>query len=87
MASLPAMIDAARALGVSERVTAFVVPLAASMFRVGSAVGQTVAVLFAARLFNVSISPLHLVAILAVTVLAVWRMASRRRDVTRLATS
>lgn len=72
MASLPAMIDAARTLGVAERVTAFVVPLAASMLRVGSAVGQTVAVLFAARLFNVSIAPLHLVAILIVTVLTTF---------------
>lgn len=72
MASLPAMIDAARTLGVAEYVTAFVVPLAASMLRVGSAVGQTVAVLFAARLFNVSIAPLHLVAILGVTVLTTF---------------
>ena len=62
MASLPAMIDASRTLGVPERVTAFVVPLAASMLRVGSAVGQTVAVLFAARLFGVEISTLHLIA-------------------------
>jgi len=72
MASLPAMIDAARTLGVPEGVTAFVVPLAASMLRVGSAVGQTVAVLFAARLFNVSIAPLHLVAILIVTILTTF---------------
>jgi Na+/H+-dicarboxylate symporter len=72
MASLPAMIDAARTLGVPERVTAFVVPLAASMLRVGSAVGQTVAVLFAARLFNVTIAPLHLVAILIVTILTTF---------------
>ena len=72
MASLPAMIDAARRLGVAERVTVFVVPLAASMLRVGSAVGQTVAVLFAARLFNVTIAPLHLAAILIVTVLTTF---------------
>jgi Na+/H+-dicarboxylate symporter len=72
MASLPAMIDAARTLGVPERVTAFVVPLAASMLRVGSAVGQTVAVLFAARLFDVAIAPLHLIAILIVTVLTTF---------------
>jgi Na+/H+-dicarboxylate symporter len=72
MASLPAMIDAARNLGVPERVTVFVVPLAASMLRVGSAVGQTVAVLFAARLFDVSIAPLHLVAILIVTILTTF---------------
>ena len=72
MAALPAMIDAARTLGVAESVIAFAVPLAASMFRVGSAVGQTVAVLFAARLFDVSIAPAHLVAILVVTVLTTF---------------
>ena len=72
MASLPAMIDAARTLGVPERVTAFVVPLAASTLRVGSAVGQTVAVLFAARLFGVEIAPLHLIVILIVTVLTTF---------------
>ncbi len=72
LASLPAMIDAAGALGVPQRVTVFVVPLAASIFRVGSAVGQTVAVLFAARLFDVSIAPVHLAAILIVTVLTTF---------------
>ena len=72
MASLPAMIDAARNAGVSERVTVFVVPLAASMLRVGSAVGQTVAVLFAARLFNVTITPVHLAVILIVTILTTF---------------
>jgi proton glutamate symport protein len=72
MAALPAMIDAVRTLGVAESVVVFVVPLAAVMFRVGSAVGQTVAVLFAARLFNVSIEPAHLVAILIVTVLTTF---------------
>ena len=72
MASLPAMIDAAKTLGVPGHVIAFVVPLAASMLRVGSAVGQTVAVLFAARLFNVEISPLHLAVIVVVTVLTTF---------------
>jgi Na+/H+-dicarboxylate symporter len=72
MASLPAMMDASKTLGVPDRVTVFVVPLAASMLRVGSSVGQTVAVLFAARLFDVSIAPLHLVAILIVTVLTTF---------------
>ncbi len=72
MASLPAMVDAAKTLGVPGHVIAFVVPLAASMLRVGSAVGQTVAVLFAARLFNVEISPLHLAVIVVVTVLTTF---------------
>jgi Na+/H+-dicarboxylate symporter len=72
LAALPAMFAAARTLGVPESVVVFVVPLAAVTVRVGSAVGQTVAVLFAARLFNVSIEPAHLVAILIVTVLTTF---------------
>lgn len=72
MASLPAMIDAARVLGVPEHIVAFVVPLAASMLRVGSAVGQTVAVLFAARLFDVTLSPAQLLAILITTVVTTF---------------
>lgn len=72
MASLPAMMDAAKTLGVPAHIIAFVVPLAASMLRVGSAVGQTVAVLFAARLFNVEIAPFHLAVILIVTVLTTF---------------
>jgi proton glutamate symport protein len=38
------------------------------MLRVGSAVGQTVAVLFAARLFDVTLSPVQLLAVLITTV-------------------
>jgi len=67
MATLPAMIESARRLGVPEAVVAFVVPLAASMLRVGSGVGQTVAVLFAARLFDVALSAPQLVSVLLTT--------------------
>ena len=72
MACLPAMIEASSALGVNPPVTQFVVPLAAAMCRVGSAVGQTLAVLFAARLFNVEIGALQLVAVVFVTVLTTF---------------
>lgn len=72
MATLPAMIDAARTLGVPESTVAFVVPLAASMLRVGSGVGQTVAVLFAARLFGVTLSPAQLVTVLVTTVVTTF---------------
>jgi proton glutamate symport protein len=68
MATLPAMIESARRLGVPESVVGFVVPLAASLLRVGAAVGQTVAVLFAARLFDVTLSPSQLVTVLLTTV-------------------
>jgi Na+/H+-dicarboxylate symporter len=72
MACLPAMVDASRALGVDAGITHFVVPLAAAMCRVGSAVGQTLAVLFAARLFNVEIGALQLAGVVFVTVLTTF---------------
>ena len=72
MASLPAMVQATKALGVPGHVVAFVVPLAAAMLRVGSAVGQMVAVLFAARLFDVSFSAIQLIAIVLTTVLTTF---------------
>lgn len=72
MATLPAMIEAARRLGVPEPVVAFVVPLAASTLRVGAGVGQTVAVLFAARLFDVPLSPAQLVTVLLTTIVTTF---------------
>lgn len=68
MATLPAMMDAARGLGVSEAIVAVVVPLAASLLRVGSAVGQMVAVLFAAQLFGVTLAPAQMVSVLVTTI-------------------
>ncbi len=72
MATLPAMIESARTLGVPESIVAFVVPLAASMLRVGAGVGQTVAVLFAARLFGVTLAPAQLVTVLVTTVVTTF---------------
>jgi Na+/H+-dicarboxylate symporter len=68
MATLPAMMDAARTLGVSDAIAAVVIPLSATMLRVGAAVGQIVAALFAARLFDVSLAPAQLIAVLITTV-------------------
>ena len=68
MATLPAMIDAARSLDVPEPSVAVVVPLAATMLRVGAAVGQMVAVLFAARLFDVALSTGQLGSVLITTI-------------------
>ena len=48
------MIETARdRLHLPETVTSFFLPLAASTFRVGGAVGQTIGVLFIARLYGV----------------------------------
>jgi Na+/H+-dicarboxylate symporter len=72
MASLPAMIGAAKTLDVPDPVTAFVVPLAASIFRIGSAVGQTVGVLFAAQLYGATPTPPQLVTIVIAVVLTTF---------------
>ena len=72
MASLPAMITASKSLDVPEHVTAFVVPLAASIFRVGSAVGQTVGVLFAAQLYGATPTTAQLVTIVITVALTTF---------------
>jgi proton glutamate symport protein len=70
LAALPATIEGARAsLGWPDEMVAFYVPLAASMFRVGGAIAQTVAVLFVARLYGVNLEAAQLATIL-VTVVA-----------------
>jgi Na+/H+-dicarboxylate symporter len=68
MATLPAMMDAARSLGVAEAIVAVVTPLAATMLRVGAAVGQMIAVLFAARLFTVALTPAQMASVLVTTI-------------------
>jgi Na+/H+-dicarboxylate symporter len=68
LASIPAMIEGARnTLCLGEEVTVFLVPLAGSVFRVGSAIAQTVGVLFIARLYDIPIAG----ALIATVVLAV----------------
>ena len=64
LAALPAMMEAARdKLRLPESVTGFLLPLAASTFRAGGAVGQTIAVLFIARLYGVELDPVRLLTI------------------------
>jgi Na+/H+-dicarboxylate symporter len=68
LASLPAGIEAARErLRLPEEAPSFLLPLAASVYRIGAAVGQTVGVLFVARLYGVELGP----AALATVVLTV----------------
>jgi Na+/H+-dicarboxylate symporter len=64
LAALPAMVDGARdLLGARETVTGFFLPLSASTFRAGSLVGQTVAVLFVARLYGIELGAGELAAV------------------------
>jgi proton glutamate symport protein len=66
------MIAASKSLDVPEHVTAFVVPLAASIFRVGSAVGQTVGVLFAAQLYGATPTTAQLATIVITVALTTF---------------
>jgi Na+/H+-dicarboxylate symporter len=69
LAAVPATIEGVRGvLGWPEGLVAFFVPLAASVFRVGGAIAQVVAVLFVARLYGVVLAPVQLAAILLTVV-------------------
>lgn len=68
LAALPVMIETARdRLLLPPSITGFFLPLATATFRAGSAVAQTVSVVFVANLFGVALNPLQL-ATIAVTV-------------------
>jgi Na+/H+-dicarboxylate symporter len=69
LAALPAMIESARhKLRLPEEIPGFILPLAASIYRAGAAVGQTTGAIFIARLYGV---PLSLPQIVAIVVTAV----------------
>ena len=70
LAALPATVEGVRArLGWPDEVVAFFVPLAASMFRVGGAIAQMVAVLFVARLYGVALAPSQLATVMVTVVI------------------
>ncbi|MFH1573127.1 MAG: dicarboxylate/amino acid:cation symporter [Acidobacteriota bacterium] len=69
MASLPVMMEAARnRLGLREDVTGFLLPLAAAMFRAGSAVGLTMGAVFLAQLYGVPLGPAAMLSIVLTVV-------------------
>ena len=61
LASLPAMVESTRDLGVPAPVTALVLPLAVSVFRFTSPVANLAVVLYSASLFGVELGLLHYV--------------------------
>jgi Na+/H+-dicarboxylate symporter len=70
LAALPVMIEQARdRLRLPLPVTDFLLPLAASTFRVGAGVGVTGGVLFIARLYGVELSTAQLLSVLVTVVL------------------
>lgn len=70
LAALPAMVESAERAGLSPGASRFVLPLAMSVFHFGSAVAQTVGVLFLARLFGLTLTPAQLAAVVLAVVIA-----------------
>jgi len=69
LAALPALIESARdRLRLPEEITGFFLPLAASVYRIGAAIGQTVGVLFVAQLYGVSLGPAALASVVLTAV-------------------
>lgn len=59
LASLPAMIESTRQMGIAPPVTALVMPLAVSLFRFTSPVANLAVVLYSASLFGVQLGVVH----------------------------
>lgn len=68
LASLPAMIEAGQQLRVAAPVSALVLPLAVSVFRITSPAANLAVVLYSASLFGVELSLVHLLAGAAIAV-------------------
>jgi len=70
LAALPAMVESAEEAGLPEIVSGFIVPLAASVSRVGAAVAMPVGVLFLARLYEIPLGPSQLASIVFTTLVS-----------------
>jgi len=65
LASLPALVESARALGLPTSVTGFVLPLSVSTFKVATPITWLMGILFLARLYGVELPTPALVSIAA----------------------
>ena len=64
LAALPALLETVRdTLRLPPAIGAFLIPLAATMFRAGAGIGQTVGVLFIARLYGVDLTAAQLLTV------------------------
>ncbi len=69
LAALPALLDGVRdTLRLPPAIGSFLIPLAATMFRAGAGIGQTVGVLFIARLYGVDLGAAELLTIAVTSV-------------------
>jgi Na+/H+-dicarboxylate symporter len=70
LAALPAMVESAQRAKMPPVIAGFILPLAASVFRVGGAVAMPVGVLFVARLYGVPLTATQLASIALTSVLS-----------------
>jgi Na+/H+-dicarboxylate symporter len=68
LASLPAMIESSQRLGIAPHVTALVLPLAVSVFRITGPVANLAVVLYSAALFGIDLSLTQFIAGAAIAV-------------------
>lgn len=72
LAAMPAMVESAERAEFPPVVSRFVLPLAASVFRVGAAVAMPVGVLFLARLYGATLSPAQLASMVFTVILSTF---------------
>jgi proton glutamate symport protein len=70
LAALPAMVESGERANLPPVVSRFIVPLAASVFRIGAAVAMPVGVLFLARLYGATLSPQQLASVVFTVILS-----------------
>lgn len=76
LAALPAMIEGAGALRLAPAIGGFFLPLSASLFRPGSAIGLPAGVLFISRLYGVELGSAQLLTIGIASVLLTFSVPS-----------
>lgn len=72
LAALPAMVGSSERGGQPPVISGFILPLAASVFRVGAAVAMPVGVLFLARLYGMTLSTAQLTSVAVSVVLTTF---------------
>ena len=70
LAALPAMVESGERAKLPPVVARFILPLAASVFRIGAAVAMPVGVLFLARLYGATLPPAQLASVVFTVVLS-----------------
>lgn len=72
LAALPAMIESGQELKWPNEITGFLLPLAASVFRVGGAIAQVVGVLFLARFYSIPLGPAQIATVVVTVALTTF---------------